>query len=380
MSPTSLVSSRWWTGRRPLSAPARRDGDNAVPTAIIGSPREPTRLTSRGLREPTREAYGRELGVDPATGLCFEPARAAVAFFGRIRLAEIEPRHLKQYAASLAARGVSTHTVRLALVPVKLLLATAYEEGLIRANPALGLRLTTQTSAPAEEGEEKIKALTEEELARLLAAVPERWRLLVTLIAHCGLRASEALPLRWGDIDFGRRRLKIRRSLNRGRLGPPKTRHGRREIPLTQQLSQQLWNLRKQAGNPADDAVIFTRADGQFHDRTQLFRVVRAAGTRADLPWVGLHTLRHSAATILFRRGWNAVQVQKFLGHHSPAFTLATYVHLLADDLPEPSFFDEPAQEAEVSPAVLDRMLGERARYEPQAQVAETAPRRLPAP
>ena len=49
-----------------------------------------------------------------------------------------------------------------------------------------------------------------------------------------------------------------------------------------------------------------------------MFRVVKAAGKRAGVPWVGLHTLRHTAATILFRRGWNAVQVQKFLGHHSP--------------------------------------------------------------
>lgn len=51
----------------------------------------------------------------------------------------------------------------------------------------------------------------------------------------------------------------------------------------------------------------------------------------------------HAAAYgghILFRRGWNAVQVQKYLGHHSPAFTLATYVHMLPDDLPEPVCMD----------------------------------------
>jgi hypothetical protein len=72
-----------------------------------------------------------------------------------------------------------------------------------------------------------------------------------------------------------------------------------------------------------------------------VFRVVKGAGKTAGVPWAGLHTLRHSAATILFRRGWNAVQVQKFLGHHSPAFTLAVYVHLLPDDLPEPDFLDE---------------------------------------
>ena len=46
-------------------------------------------------------------------------------------------------------------------------------------------------------------------------------------------------------------------------------------------------------------------------------------------------------ATILFRRGWNAVQVQRWLGHHKPSFTLDTYVHLLDEDVPEPNFFDE---------------------------------------
>jgi hypothetical protein len=44
---------------------------------------------------------------------------------------------------------------------------------------------------------------------------------------------------------------------------------------------------------------------------------------------------------MLFRRGWNAAQVQKFLGHTDPGFTLRTYIHLLDDDLPELSFGDE---------------------------------------
>jgi hypothetical protein len=43
---------------------------------------------------------------------------------------------------------------------------------------------------------------------------------------------------------------------------------------------------------------------------------------------------------MLFRHGLNAKQVQMWLGHHSPAFTLATYVHLLPDDLPDASFLD----------------------------------------
>jgi integrase len=62
--------------------------------------------------------------------------------------------------------------------------------------------------------------------------------------------------------------------------------------------------------------------------------VITPKGKRAD-SWVGHHTFRHTCATQLFVNGWNTKQVQIFLGHHSPAFTLATYVHLLSDDLPE---------------------------------------------
>jgi hypothetical protein len=54
-----------------------------------------------------------------------------------------------------------------------------------------------------------------------------------------------------------------------------------------------------------------------------------------------LKTLRHTCTSILFRRGYNAKQVQVWLGHHSAAFTLATYVHLLPEDLPEPDFLDD---------------------------------------
>jgi integrase len=49
-----------------------------------------------------------------------------------------------------------------------------------------------------------------------------------------------------------------------------------------------------------------------------------------------VHTLRHTCASILFAEGRNAVQVQRWLGHHSPSFTLDVYVHLLDGDLGAP--------------------------------------------
>jgi integrase len=80
----------------------------------------------------------------------------------------------------------------------------------------------------------------------------------------------------------------------------------------------------------------------------------------AGVPWAGPKTLRHTAATLLFRDGWNPKQVQKFMGHHSAAFTLATYVHLLADDMPEPTFLDTAATRGilEATVAVSEAQVG----------------------
>src|SRR5579872_5739131 len=61
--------------------------------------------TDRGVGDSTREDYAAALGIDPDTFEPFNPVRGAVAFFGRMRLAEIELRHVKTYAAELAAGG-----------------------------------------------------------------------------------------------------------------------------------------------------------------------------------------------------------------------------------------------------------------------------------
>jgi hypothetical protein len=86
---------------------------------------------------------------------------------------------------------------------------------------------------------------------------------------------------------------------------------------------------------------VFVTSSGDRIDGSNLMsRVLKPAGQRAGVPWVGFHTFRHTCATMLFRSGLNAKQVQMWLGHHSPAFTLATYVHLLPDDLPDASPLD----------------------------------------
>ena len=72
----------------------------------------------------------------------------------------------------------------------------------------------------------------------------------------------------------------------------------------------------------------------------------------------------HTCATRLFRSGWNAAQVQLFLGHSDPGFTLRVYVHLLPIDLPEPSFPEPGGNEAATDPTEISRDDHEREQAE----------------
>jgi integrase len=283
--------------------------------------------TARGIRPGTIRSYRHDLGLDEDGN---PTGNGAVAFFGRTPLAAITAADVKGYAAECVAKGLARNTVRLRIAPVKALLATAAEEGVIRANPAAGLRLgRTVATAPVKE----THALNEEEIVRVLGEVPERHRLLFELLAQTGLRISEALALTKGDVDFGRRRLSISRRFADGEIDAPKTRHGVRQVPISPGLARQLWTRLAMADN---DARLFSTSNGGPLDRTKLYAIARAAGRRADIEWsVGLHTFRHSCASIMFRRGVPKEAIRRLLGHHSWDFTAGTYLHLDDDDLPD---------------------------------------------
>jgi integrase len=306
-------------------------------TARIGWIETYAGRTAKGILEQTRSDYRARLEQD------------AIPYFGRSLLAAIEPQHIRDLARHVASRGVSPNTVRLSLAPVKALLATALEDGTIRSNPAAGVRIVSprETFDEAGASDEPVKALKPEQLAALMAQIPEEWQTFFTFLADTGVRIGEAIELRWRDVDLGARTVRIERQFYRGRIGRPKSRFGRRTVKLTPGLAQTLWTQRKRA---AEDELVFAAERGGRIDQSNLMsRVLKPAAVEAGLgewvktregrraeSWVGFHTFRHTCATALFREGWNAVQVQRWLGHHKPSFTVDTYVHLLEEDTPEP--------------------------------------------
>lgn len=328
-----------------------------------GEYRESSRLTLAEYAAEWIETYtGRrkKRSIGAVTRADYRGAldREIIPALGHLRLTAIEARDVKRLAADLGKRGLAQGSVDKTIAPLRALLATAHEEGLIRSNPAAGVvaqivRDELNENDEIDANDEQVKALTDEERTRLLERIDPTRRPFFEFLFETGLRISEAIEVRHRDVDG--EWLRIDRRYYRGRLGLPKG-GKRRRVRLSQPMAQTLWTMRRDA---KPDDLLFTSAKGARIDPSNLMaRVLKPAAVACGLgeivkgtptSWVGFHTFRHSCATALFRGvwnetteryegGWNAVQVQKFLGHADPGFTLRTYVHLLPEDLPEPDF------------------------------------------
>lgn len=169
----------------------------------------------------------------------------------------------------------------------------------------------------------------------VVSLVNPRHRLMFELLAVTVLRHSELLGLavRHLALDGARPLVKVRQrsrwQKGQGQvIGALESSHARRELPIPHDLADRLQGL---VAERAPDALVFESPMGGPYDPAHLWRRVLApACAEAGVEWGGFHTFRHTVASRMFASGRNAVQVQHCLGHHSAAFTLRTYVHLLA--------------------------------------------------
>jgi integrase len=79
---------------------------------------------------------------------------------------------------------------------------------------------------------------------------------------------------------------------------------------------------------------VFPGRAGAASDQGSLRRrVFVPAAERAGLTGVGFQTLRHTCASMLIESGLSPLRLQRWMGHHSPAFTLETYGHVIDGEL-----------------------------------------------
>jgi integrase len=256
-----------------------------------------------------------------------------VPAIGQVPLQRLAPGHLNTLYADLLGRGLSARTVLHVHATIRRALADATRWGLVPRNVAL-------LASPPRPGRTELQVWTAADLRAFLAFVEDdRLYALWLLAASTGMRRGEVLGLQWPDVDLGRARVGVRRSLvtvgHQVVVSEPKTAKGRRSVALDPATVAGLKAWRKHqtaerlAWGPAwtDSGLVFTREDGRpLHPRevTRAFsRHVLAAG----VPIIRLHDLRHTHATLALAAGVHPKVVQERLGHANIAITLDTYSH-----------------------------------------------------
>ena len=167
-----------------------------------------------------------------------------------------------------------------------------------------------------------------------LADAAGPYRLLVLVLAYCGLRWGEAAALKVSRVDLMRGRLAIVEAVAdvNGHMifGSPKS-HQHRSVPVPRFLRDDL--AQHLAGKGQDD-LVFTAPRGAVL-RVNNFRRRHFDRAAADVGLEGLvpHELRHTAASLAIASGARLKGVQAMLGHASATLTLDRYGHLFGDEL-----------------------------------------------
>ena len=174
--------------------------------------------------------------------------------------------------------------------------------------------------------------------AYLLAAKANRLFPAFWLAANTGIRRSELLGLHWGDIDLGDARISISRALvsvaYTPHESPGKTRTARRCIDIDDVTVEVLraWQaVRESESNSPiapDDRLFASPTGAPIHPDAFSKTFERIVAT-AGVPRLRLHDLRHTHASLLLKERVPIKVVSERLGHATPAFTMATYQHVL---------------------------------------------------
>ncbi len=264
-------------------------------------------------------------------------ARYVRPALGHKRVAALTPLDVQTLYTAMLERKLSARTIRYTHNVLASALKQAVKWRLTTTNPAGYVNL------PRLQRRE-MKALSLEESRRFLtAAVGTRFEALFALALATGMRPSEYLALKWGDLDLDKLTVIVQRVLTRYKkvwtFEEPKTAKSRRTIPIPAGVAKLLTaHRRKQREDrlasgckcTPDDLVFATDSGRPLDKHNLVHNYFKPLLEKAKIDrTVRLYDLRHTCATLLMLAGENAKVVAERLGHASVILTLDTYSHVL---------------------------------------------------
>ncbi len=288
-------------------------------------------LTSRWL--PSLAATVRPTTADTYRRLA---AVHIIPALGALPVQKLDRATVSTWLGGLVAKGLSAKSIRNIHGVLAKALNDAVDLELVARNAAARPKGLPPARRPAP------RAWTAEELRKFLGhTAADRLHPLWRLLATTGCRRGEALGLRWSDVDLDAGIITItrQRTIAGGRVveGAPKTASGARTVSLDDGTVKVLraWRSTQSAerlmmgAGWVDTGLVFTHpTGGGLWPQTVTAKLRTVAGELGLAP-IGIHGLRHSAATNLIGAGVNPRVVQQRLGHAHVSVTLGLYTHVM---------------------------------------------------
>jgi integrase len=315
----TLMDARAWLAQERRSI----DAGNWVAPAARNQARKPATLGAFA------EAWLADRQLKPRTRALYRALldQKILPTLGDMPLKGITSLTVRQWYATLPAEHPTRRAHAYSLL--RTILGSAVTEDLIPANPC-HIR-----GAGASRRVHQIKPATLTELEKIIAEMPDRYRLMVLLACWCALRFGELTELRRGDIDLKNGRVNVQRGVTwvdgRPIVGPPKSAAGIRAVAIPPHLLPVVRQHLNDHAGWGRDGLLFPApvsghqlSSGGFH---KTWDEARIAAGRPDLRF---HDLRHTGAVLAAQSGATLAELMGRLGH-STATMAIRYQHIAAD-------------------------------------------------
>lgn len=265
--------------------------------------------------------------------------------FGELPINAVKASTVRDWLGVLDDKKYSQNYRTVLFTALSSIMDSAVEDKLITSNPCKGKSIKRPTSSSPD-----IVVWPHDRLLAVQAGLVERFQIICTVGAGCGLRQGEILGLSLDDVDTEDMSLHVQRQIRTvGRtrvFALPKGKKKRR-VPLSAGV---LAAMRAHAddypstditlpwdepdGKPVTVRLLVTGEAGRLYSGDLFHKVVwQAAFRQAELDYRnradGMHALRHFYASALLAQGVSIKELAEYLGHSDPGFTLRTYTHLV---------------------------------------------------
>jgi integrase len=245
---------------------------------------------------------------------------------GSLTLPEINAKAVQSFVAYLGT-GRSRKTVENVLLTLSSILRTAKAW-----DYACGGFSLADITMPREAVKKEQRSFTDEEVGKILAAAPEPFGTILALTSVLGLRIGEALALRVNDLDFVRKIIRVRQSVDAAtrKIQSVKSSASRADVPMPSQLEVRLRaHLHIHEGK--SELLFVNRERRPFSANKLREKQLHPLLVKLGIPRGGFHSMRHGAASSLLADGATPAVVQKQLRHSDPRITLGVYAHVVGN-------------------------------------------------